>query len=192
MNKFRESEEFCDVVLIVEGSRFPAHRHALAASSDYFKSMFSSNFKEKFSKEVEIVSVDKDTFSLVLNFMYTGAIDIYEDNFDDIFRAGNMFLLDDLVQICERYGEDFMNETNCVARWKIAEELINSNLENVVYYFIRDNFADLVENEDLYTVSTALVREILGSPDLNVTNEEVACKFVIRFENFSKCLYPFI
>jgi len=37
----------CDVILVVEGREFPAHRIVLASSSLYFEAMFTNDLKEK-------------------------------------------------------------------------------------------------------------------------------------------------
>ncbi len=42
MNALRKSNTLCDITLRVEGTDFPAHRIVLAACSDYFCAMFTS------------------------------------------------------------------------------------------------------------------------------------------------------
>ncbi len=42
-----ESEELFDVALSVDGREFQGHRALLAASSDYFRAMFTTNLAEK-------------------------------------------------------------------------------------------------------------------------------------------------
>lgn len=42
MNSLRKSNTLCDVTLRVEQKDFPAHRIVLAACSDYFCAMFTS------------------------------------------------------------------------------------------------------------------------------------------------------
>ena len=45
MNSLRKSNTFCDVTLRVEQKDFPAHRIVLAACSDYFCAMFTSEVR---------------------------------------------------------------------------------------------------------------------------------------------------
>lgn len=42
MNTLRKTNTLCDVVLTVQGQKFPAHRIVLAACSDYFCAMFTN------------------------------------------------------------------------------------------------------------------------------------------------------
>lgn len=48
MNALRKSNTLCDITLRVEGTDFPAHRIVLAACSDYFCAMFTSEVTNKF------------------------------------------------------------------------------------------------------------------------------------------------
>ncbi|RVE70945.1 hypothetical protein OJAV_G00069290 [Oryzias javanicus] len=47
MNSLRKSNTLCDITLRVENTDFPAHRIVLAACSDYFCAMFTSELAEK-------------------------------------------------------------------------------------------------------------------------------------------------
>lgn len=49
MNSLRKSNTLCDVTLRVEQKDFPAHRIVLAACSDYFCAMFTSEVSGKLS-----------------------------------------------------------------------------------------------------------------------------------------------
>lgn len=46
MNLLRKSNTLCDITLRVESTDFPAHRIVLAACSDYFCAMFTSEVIE--------------------------------------------------------------------------------------------------------------------------------------------------
>lgn len=50
MNSLRKSNTLCDVTLRVEQKDFPAHRIVLAACSDYFCAMFTSEVREVFNR----------------------------------------------------------------------------------------------------------------------------------------------
>lgn len=47
MNSLRKSNTLCDITLRVENTDFPAHRIVLAACSDYFCAMFTSEVTQK-------------------------------------------------------------------------------------------------------------------------------------------------
>ena len=47
-----EAPKFPDVVLVVEGERFPAHRGVLAARSEYFRGMLEGSRQQEITLEV--------------------------------------------------------------------------------------------------------------------------------------------
>ena len=52
MNTFRKAKSLCDVVVVVEGVEFPAHRIVLTVGSPFFNGLFTSEMKEKQETEV--------------------------------------------------------------------------------------------------------------------------------------------
>jgi hypothetical protein len=67
-----ESPELADVVLVVEGERFPAHRVMLAARSEYFRGLLLSGMQEgSGQQEIELGEVSARAFRVVLRHLYT-------------------------------------------------------------------------------------------------------------------------
>lgn len=72
--------ELCDVRLVVDTMKIPAHKMVLAAASPYFHSMFcNSNFKEANQDEVTIGDVNYQALQSLIEYAYTARIEITED-----------------------------------------------------------------------------------------------------------------
>ena len=67
-----DRRELCDVSLVVEDRRIPAHRLVLCAASDYFAAMFTSDVIEARAKEVPLKDVDGNALALLVQYIYTG------------------------------------------------------------------------------------------------------------------------
>ncbi|KAJ8397161.1 hypothetical protein AAFF_G00010150 [Aldrovandia affinis] len=71
LNEQRLLGQYCDVSILVNGRSFQAHRAVLAASSLYFRDLFSSSAKAQFELPS---SVAPTCFAQILSFCYTGRL----------------------------------------------------------------------------------------------------------------------
>ncbi|PQQ21652.1 ARM REPEAT PROTEIN INTERACTING WITH ABF2 [Prunus yedoensis var. nudiflora] len=90
-----------DVIFLVEGKRFYAHRICLLASSDAFRAMFDGGYREKDARDIEIPNIRWEVFELMMRFIYTGSVDITLDIAQDLLRAADQYLLEGLKRLCE-------------------------------------------------------------------------------------------
>ena len=75
-----EAPELADVVLVVEGERFPAHRNVLAARSEYFRGLLLSGMQEgSGQQEISLEEVSAGAFRVVLRYLYTAAVPAWEE-----------------------------------------------------------------------------------------------------------------
>lgn len=104
LNALRQTGTFCDAVLTVGGNKFPVHRSMLAIGSPVFLAMFSGDFKESASHNVDITG-DYSTavFEKFLEYMYTGVMsDCSYGELVDLMELGHIYLVDGLVDDCKR------------------------------------------------------------------------------------------
>ena len=72
--------ELADVVLVVGGQRFPAHRGVLTARSAFFRGLLLSGMQEGGGqREVSIGEVSARAFRVVLRYLYTAALPSWEE-----------------------------------------------------------------------------------------------------------------
>ena len=65
-----------DVTLLVSGQKFKAHKLILAASNDYFETLFFGVEKESNQTEVDLGEKPIPAFEELLKYIYTGQMDL--------------------------------------------------------------------------------------------------------------------
>ncbi|NXP42471.1 KAISO regulator, partial [Leiothrix lutea] len=84
LNEQRGCGLFCDVIVIVEGQKFPAHRNILSASSSYFHRLFSVA-----DHVVELSFVRAEIFGKILDYIYSSKImSVQSDLLDELIKSG--------------------------------------------------------------------------------------------------------
>ncbi|KAK6322391.1 hypothetical protein J4Q44_G00071830 [Coregonus suidteri] len=73
LNEQRLRGQLCDTVLVVGDQRYKAHRSVLAASSEYFQSLFTRRESEP-HKVIQLDFCEPDAFEIVLNYIYSTSI----------------------------------------------------------------------------------------------------------------------
>ncbi|XP_061159067.1 nucleus accumbens associated 1, BEN and BTB (POZ) domain containing a isoform X1 [Syngnathus typhle] len=125
LNEQRLQGLYCDVSVVVKGHAFKAHRAVLAASSSYFRDLFSNggaSGNEASPTVVELPpAVQPQSFQQILAFCYTGRLSMtVGDQFLLMYTAG--FL--QIQQIMEKGTEFFLkvSSPSCDSQGLTAEE----------------------------------------------------------------------
>ena len=69
-----------DVTISAGEGKIRAHKLVLAASSPYFRSMFTGSLSEVNQTEVTIRDIEKEALEALINFCYTSSIELEENN----------------------------------------------------------------------------------------------------------------
>ena len=155
----RADGEFCDVTLRVNGCKFFAHKAVLAASSPYFRSMFTSRMREESSPEVDLTQSllieNHDSFRYILDFIYCGDMEITTSNAEDILRIADFLLLDDVKDYCRQFYLQYGNLDlhNCICVAVLAEHHNLPQVAQVARGMIKARFHDyLIFSEEILDV----------------------------------------
>uniref|UniRef100_A0A8D0EDR1 Zinc finger and BTB domain containing 21 n=1 Tax=Salvator merianae TaxID=96440 RepID=A0A8D0EDR1_SALMN len=87
LNEERLKGQLCDVLLIVGDQKFRAHKNVLAASSEYFQTLFTK--KENESQSVfQLDFCEPDTFDNVLNYIYSSSLFVEKSSLAGVQEVG--------------------------------------------------------------------------------------------------------
>lgn len=158
MQKLRESTTMCDVKLVSDGREFPAHRVVLAACSEVFRNMFTTEMVEKSSDTVNMSDIGIEAVELLLEYVYTREIDKFPQassreklaNPDvdskiigELFRAARKYELAGLAGMCEAQAIAAITLESVVDWLMLAAMLGADLLKNECMRFIIGRVAEV-------------------------------------------------
>ncbi|XP_023687902.2 zinc finger and BTB domain-containing protein 8B isoform X1 [Paramormyrops kingsleyae] len=105
LNEQRKRDFFCDCSIIVEGRVFKAHRNVLFAGSGYFRALLVHYLQDSGQRHstASLDIVTAEAFSLVLDFLYSGRLDLRSDNVIEVMSAASYLQMTDVVGFCKAY-----------------------------------------------------------------------------------------
>ena len=95
--KLRTSDHFFDVTLVSDDQQqVSAHKVVLSSSSEYFKKILTSN---KHSHPMLcLTGINSNDLKNILDFIYNGELQIYQDHLDNFLDIAQRFQLEGLIQ----------------------------------------------------------------------------------------------
>ncbi|XP_016307156.1 actin-binding protein IPP [Sinocyclocheilus anshuiensis] len=171
MNKMRQQTDFCDVRLLVGGRVFGVHKLVLAASGPYFAALFSGAMSEAHEEEVRIVGVEADVFEILLEFIYTGSIDVTVDTVQELMVAADMLHLSEVVDICGEFLRAHMDPSNCVGIYRFLEQIACMELLQFTEDYIHVHFLEVCASEEFSSLSKDQLVKLLRSEELRIEDE---------------------
>ena len=176
--------KLCDVTLRIGETEIRAHRAVLAACSAYFLAMFTHEVKESQQDVVEIKGVGPEVMAALVNFTYTGEIDINVNNVEDILAATSLLQLTEIQELCCDFLKDQLDATNCLGIRCFAEANGCPQLSSAIDKFARKNFINVVQGSEFCTHSWEKIVLLISSDELNVKKEEEVYEAVMQWVEY--------
>ncbi|XP_077969039.1 kelch-like protein 3 [Styela clava] len=146
-DRFKEKGFLCDFNINVGEKSFRVHRTVLAASSEYFESMFSSNLKEVNDGHVIMKDVDQDGIAQCIEFMYKGKADLEIKNIQHILHASNLLQMEELTNLCFQFLEINISPINCLSVINLAQMYDRLDIKQQAIQVVIDNFESVISSE---------------------------------------------
>ena len=181
LNEFRKDNTFCDVTLQIEGQNFSAHRCVLSAASPYFRSLFTSGFKENKDSTIVLQDTKPAVLSEALRFIYTGEALVNATSAQDLVKIADYFIVPRLKTKVSKYLEECIHSTNCLALESFADQFGCESLKQAASEFKLKNFISVVKSEDFKTLNIEKVKQLISHDEIIVSKEDDVYEAIVSW-----------
>ncbi|XP_024601943.1 actin-binding protein IPP isoform X2 [Neophocaena asiaeorientalis asiaeorientalis] len=171
INKMRNGQHFCDVQLQVGKETFKVHRLVLAASSPYFAALFAGGMKESSKDVVQILGIEAGIFQILLDFIYTGIVNIGVNNVQELIVAADMLQLTEVVNLCCEFLKGQIDPLNCIGIFQFSEQIACHDLLEFTENYIHVHFLEVHSGEEFLALTKDQLIKILRSEELSIEDE---------------------
>ena len=189
MEKIQEhlcQQQLCDVILIVGSQRFYAHRLVLSAVSDYFRAMFNSNVREAVEKEIAIQDIEADVFQLLINYIYTGKLEVSEENVEKVLSAANMLQLKLVVDASCDFLVKQLHPSNCLGIRSFADLQNCQHLYVAAHNYTMEHFRKVIQNQEYLALPLDQMCKLLENDNVNVVSEAEMFEAMLLWINYEE------
>jgi len=111
---------FSDLALKVGDEIFSVHRSIMFLVSPYFQNMLTMETADKYKDVIELKDIDILGFKLVLNYIYSGKMDLTYDNVYNVISVANYFQMTCLKSKCVQFLEKAISSSTAVDIFQAA------------------------------------------------------------------------
>ncbi|XP_078719377.1 kelch-like protein 5 isoform X6 [Lampetra fluviatilis] len=176
MEGYLRHKQLCDVVLLAGDRRIPAHRCGLvlvlSSVSDYFAAMFTSDVREAKQEEVKLEGVEPTALWALVQYAYTGRLDLREDTIEGLLAAACLLQLSPVVEACCGFLMKQLHPSNCLGIRSFADAQGCTDLHKVAHNYTMENFLEVMRNQEFLLLPTEAVADLFASEEMNVPGEE--------------------
>jgi hypothetical protein len=144
MDTFRANTQLCDVTLVAGEKKIRAHRVIMAGFSDYFDAMFNGDLAETIQEEIHIRNVDADALAAIVDYAYTGKLEICVDNVENLLTVACLLQVDNVKEKCCEFMQQHLHSTNCLGIRAFAEGHGCEGLFVAADNFTKENFLQVI------------------------------------------------
>ncbi|ELU10852.1 hypothetical protein CAPTEDRAFT_73742, partial [Capitella teleta] len=167
--QMKEADEFVDITLVFGKQRIACHKVILAGMCDYFRRMFLTNMLERGSQEVVLNDISASTGVLLVEYLYSGNIDITQLNAQDLLAASEMLLLGALKKKVEDFLLSHTDSVNCISIINLARLYDLKMLLADARNYLQEHVKEVIETEEMHLLQEGDLIEVL---EANASQEE--------------------
>ena len=147
-----------------------AHRCILAASSEYFQTLFRSRLGDMNTVELTVPDdVASDTLARIVAFMYTGVVTVSSDTVDGLVRLADYLCVGRLLDFCAQFLAANLADDTCLKAKYFADTYasLGRKLSADVTAYVMPRMATLVQRREIAELPAPVVCDLFADGELN-------------------------
>ena len=187
LNIQRKQDCLCDITLVTKDDReFKAHRNVLSAASPFFCKLLQSDMKENREGIIRLEEISGTIMEDVLEFIYTGTVEVTQENAEELIAAGNYLIIPSLKTISGRVLERKMSYANCISTFYLAEKYECDELITNSRLFIHKNIVAVAKLDEFLLLQAKEIERWISSDEITVNEEADVFKIILDWVNHRK------
>ncbi|XP_025190839.1 ring canal kelch homolog [Melanaphis sacchari] len=176
----RDNGDLCDIKLKAnDGIIIFGHRNVLVAASKYFREILECFDRNK--SLINIKKLDSTVLKILLDYIYTGNIEVSDKNVYVLLPAANLLQLDYVSSVCADCLKTYLDASNCLSIKEFAKLHNSTELLSSSEAFINKHFLQVVKSDEFISLTHEKVIELISCNDIAVPCEEKIFECVINW-----------
>ena len=178
----RRQDHLCEITLVTKDDKeFKAHKNVLSKASPFFSKLLQGDMVENREGIIRLEEISSVVMEDVLEFIYTGSVEVTQENSEDLIAAANNLLILGLKKLCGRFLERQMSKSNCISTFYFAEMYQCDKLITKTRKFIHANFKSVAEMDEFLNLEAKEVERWISSDEISVAVEADVFKIVLKW-----------
>ena len=156
-------------------------RNVLSAASPSFSKLLQSDMKENREGIVRFEEISGAVMEDVLEFIYTGNVEVTQENSKDLIAAANYLLIPGLKNLSGQFLDRQISKSNCISTFCFAETYQCDELITNTRKFIHANFASVAEMDEFLNLEAKEVERWISSDEISVAVEADVFKIILKW-----------
>ncbi|KAJ8007572.1 hypothetical protein DPEC_G00095430 [Dallia pectoralis] len=171
----------CDLELVVDGVAFHVHKALMAASSDYFRGMFTSGMKESQQPCVHLPFLEASELDALIGCSYSGCLTLSWGSVFEITCTALQLQFQPALSLCLDFMVQEMETKTCLDVASFAEAYGLPELLEAANDFVLRNFQEVSSNLKFLDLTAEKLLEYLVCDGLCVPSELTVFRAVVAW-----------
>lgn len=178
---------FCDITLTAGDKEFRTHKLMLAAASQYFVKLFSTELSEKGKNVIELKGISPEAVEICIDYIYKGQVDLSLDSIEDVLFGACLFQLWNLKKVCFDLMETHLGIENCLGFWELSKTYEYETFKELSEKFLYDNIKSVLKNsEELCQMGLDFIKMCLQLNSGKLADEVTLYDALTRWVKFNE------